>query len=62
MHESYGRDLDLNLLRVFAVVAEAGSVTEAARRLGMPLRTLVHKLKVLGIKRLGYAPGDEPHS
>jgi LysR family transcriptional activator of mexEF-oprN operon len=29
----YGRDLDLNLLRVFAVVAEAGSVTEAARRL-----------------------------
>src|SRR5512141_2625518 len=29
----YGRDLDLNLLRVFAVVAEAGSVTEAASRL-----------------------------
>lgn len=29
----YGRDLDLNLLRVFAVVAEAGSVTEAAGRL-----------------------------
>jgi LysR family transcriptional activator of mexEF-oprN operon len=29
----YGRDLDLNLLRVFAVVAEAGGVTEAARRL-----------------------------
>lgn len=33
MPNSYGRDLDLNLLRVFAVVAEAGSVTEAARRL-----------------------------
>ncbi|HVJ18069.1 MAG TPA: LysR family transcriptional regulator, partial [Polyangiaceae bacterium] len=33
MSEIYGRDLDLNLLRVFAVVAEAGSVTEAARRL-----------------------------
>lgn len=33
MLNSYGRDLDLNLLRVFAVVAEAGSVTEAARRL-----------------------------
>jgi LysR family transcriptional activator of mexEF-oprN operon len=33
MPKSYGRDLDLNLLRVFAVVAEAGSVTEAARRL-----------------------------
>ena len=29
----YGRDLDLNLLRVFAVVAETGSVTEAASRL-----------------------------
>jgi LysR family transcriptional activator of mexEF-oprN operon len=33
MHESYGRDLDLNLLRVFAVVAESASVTEAAGRL-----------------------------
>lgn len=33
MPEIYGRDLDLNLLRVFAVVAEAGSVTEAASRL-----------------------------
>jgi LysR family transcriptional activator of mexEF-oprN operon len=29
----YGRDLDLNLLRVFGVVAETGSVTEAAARL-----------------------------
>lgn len=33
MAKIYGRDLDLNLLRVFAVVAEAGSVTEAASRL-----------------------------
>jgi LysR family transcriptional regulator, mexEF-oprN operon transcriptional activator len=33
MTAAYGRDLDLNLLRVFAVVAEAGSVTEAASRL-----------------------------
>lgn len=33
MQESYGRDLDLNLLRVFLVVAEAGSVTTAAARL-----------------------------
>ncbi|HXU65141.1 MAG TPA: LysR family transcriptional regulator [Polyangia bacterium] len=33
MPDIYGRDLDLNLLRVFAVVAESGSVTEAARRL-----------------------------
>ena len=30
---SFGRDLDLNLLRVFAVVAETGGVTEAAKRL-----------------------------
>jgi LysR family transcriptional activator of mexEF-oprN operon len=30
---SYGRDLDLNLLRVFAVVAEEGSVTRAAAKL-----------------------------
>jgi LysR family transcriptional activator of mexEF-oprN operon len=29
----YGRDLDLNLLRVFAVVAESGGVTAAASRL-----------------------------
>jgi len=29
----YARDLDLNLLRVFVVIAEAGSVTEAASRL-----------------------------
>src|SRR6185436_1814631 len=33
MNHGYGRDLDLNLLRVFAVVAESGSVTEAASRL-----------------------------
>jgi LysR family transcriptional activator of mexEF-oprN operon len=29
----FGRDLDLNLLRAFAVVAETGGVTEAAKRL-----------------------------
>src|SRR3954470_7281934 len=33
MRENYARDLDLNLLRVFAVVAEHGSVTQAAARL-----------------------------
>jgi LysR family transcriptional activator of mexEF-oprN operon len=33
MRVAYGRDLDLNLLRVFAVVAESPSVTEAARTL-----------------------------
>src|SRR5580700_2578964 len=33
MPAAYGRDLDLNLLRVFALVAETGSVTAAASRL-----------------------------
>lgn len=33
MNPVYGRDLDLNLLRVFVVVAEVGSVTAAAERL-----------------------------
>lgn len=33
MKNGYERDLDLNLLRVFVVVGEAGSVTEAANRL-----------------------------
>lgn len=33
MNQGYERDLDLNLLRVFVVVAECGSVTEAASRL-----------------------------
>jgi DNA-binding transcriptional LysR family regulator len=30
MNRNYGRDLDLNLLRVIQVVADTGSVTEAA--------------------------------
>jgi len=33
MRESYARDLDLNLLRVFVAVADTGSVTKAAARL-----------------------------
>src|SRR5271166_3294927 len=33
MSTVYERDLDLNLLRVFAVVADEGSVTRAAARL-----------------------------
>src|SRR5215510_4438618 len=33
MHDVYGRNLDLNLLRVFVVVASAGSVTQAASQL-----------------------------
>ncbi|MDC3959758.1 sigma 54-interacting transcriptional regulator [Polyangium jinanense] len=35
-----------------------GNQTEAARRLRMPLRTLVHKLKALGIRRRDAAPGE----
>jgi DNA-binding NtrC family response regulator/pSer/pThr/pTyr-binding forkhead associated (FHA) protein len=34
----------------------SGSQTEAARLLKLPLRTLQHKIKTLGIKKLGYAP------
>ena len=37
-----------------------GNRTEAAQRLGMPRRTLVHKLKVLGINRLKNEPPDDP--
>jgi LysR family transcriptional activator of mexEF-oprN operon len=33
MPKIHGRDLDLNLLRVFSAVAESGGVTEAAKRL-----------------------------
>lgn len=33
IHSAYVRDLDLNLLRVFAVVADEGSITRAASRL-----------------------------
>ena len=33
INDNYARDLDLNLLRVFAVVAEEGSITRAAARL-----------------------------
>ncbi len=31
---------------------------EAAARLGLPLRTLAHRMKVLGIKRAGYSVSD----
>src|SRR6516164_10736534 len=33
MPKIHGRDLDLNLLRVFSAVAESGGATEAAKRL-----------------------------
>ena len=52
MTENYGRDLDLNLLRVFAVVAETGSVTQAAARL-----YLTHPAVSAALRRLTTAVG-----
>ena len=43
-------------LIVSALEQTNGNQTEAAKRLGMPLRTLVHKIKVQGIRRKGYEP------
>jgi LysR family transcriptional activator of mexEF-oprN operon len=48
----YGRDLDLNLLRVFVVVAEEGSVTGAAARL-----YLTQPAVSAALKRLSAAMG-----
>jgi LysR family transcriptional activator of mexEF-oprN operon len=50
----YGRDLDLNLLRVFAVVAETGSVTTAASRL-----YLTQPAVSAALRRLGQATSAE---
>lgn len=49
MTQVYGRDLDLNLLRVFVVVAETGSVTEAARRLLLTQPAISAALKRLAM-------------
>jgi len=54
MNESYGRDFDLNLLRVFIVVADAGSVTRAAASL-----YLTQPAISAAMKRLGDAVGAE---
>lgn len=54
MHSDYGRNLDLNLLRVFAVVAGCGSVTEAASRL-----YLTQPAVSAALRRLRDAVGDE---
>ena len=48
MNDIYGRNLDLNLLRVFIVVAEAGSVTVAASRLYLTQPAVSAALKRLG--------------
>ncbi|CAN5849378.1 LysR substrate-binding domain-containing protein [soil metagenome] len=60
MPKVYGRDLDLNLLRVFSVVAETGSVTEAASRLYLTqpavsaaLRRLTETVKASLFVRVG---------
>jgi DNA-binding transcriptional LysR family regulator len=45
MTENYGRDLDLNLLRVFVVVADTGSVTKAASTLGLAQPALTAQLQ-----------------
>jgi transcriptional regulator with GAF, ATPase, and Fis domain len=47
--EQIEADLLLEALR-----ASDWNQTEAARRLELPLRTLQHKIKVYGIKKLGY--------
>lgn len=47
MNTVYARDLDLNLLRVFVVVAEAGSVTAAAGRLYLTQPAISAALKRL---------------
>jgi LysR family transcriptional activator of mexEF-oprN operon len=47
--QTYARDLDLNLLRVFVVVAEAGSVTAAASRLYLTQPAVSAALKRLAI-------------
>lgn len=49
MDLSYARDLDLNLLRVFVVVAETGSVTSAAARLYLTQPAISAALKRLAI-------------
>ena len=47
MAQTYARDLDLNLLRVFVVVAESGSLTKAADRLYLTQPAISAALKRL---------------
>lgn len=55
MHENYRRDLDLNLLRVFCVVADCGSVTLGAQRL-----YLTQPAVSASLRRLAEAIGSAP--
>ena len=41
-------------LIIAALNESDGNQTEAAKSLQMPLRTLVHKMKTYGVKKLGY--------
>lgn len=49
MHRNYEKDLDLNLLRVFLVVGEEGSVTRAAARLYLTQPAVSAALKRLQV-------------
>lgn len=49
MQQNYGRDLDLNLLRVFAVVAGEASVTQAAAKLYLTQPAVSAALKRLSV-------------
>jgi DNA-binding transcriptional LysR family regulator len=49
MRSNYGRDLDLNLLRVFQIVADTGSVTEAASLLYLTQPAVSAALKRLSV-------------
>lgn len=47
-------DLGHHHWRIDALRASNWNQTEAARLLDMPVRTLQHKVKQLGLKKLGY--------
>jgi DNA-binding NtrC family response regulator len=48
------------LLVLAALRAAGGNQTEAAKRLELPRRTFQHKMKLLGIRRLGYSALNPP--
>jgi DNA-binding NtrC family response regulator len=63
-HEERETDLRARLRRheveliIEALRQARWNQTEAARLLGLPRRTLVHKLKALGIAKLGYGESE----
>ncbi len=44
--------------RLITDALKGRSQAEAARVLGLPLRTLAHRMKTLGIKRRGYSSAE----